>query len=81
MFLYKPKIRNTYLISLTKDEKAVLYQLLVNNIDKKCQIIVIKNRKTIISALYHLFEKVIELIPAKKDNEEENLNSENFLQF
>lgn len=81
IFLYKFKIQNSHLISLTESKKTVLHQLLVNNIDKNCKIIATKKKKTIILALYHLFEKTLSLILIEKYKDKENLDLQNLIQF
>ena len=43
MFLYKLKILNIFLIFAIK-KKFILYQLLIDNINKKCEIIIIKKK-------------------------------------
>lgn len=45
MFLRKPKIRNTFLTSATEEEKSVLRQLSVDDIDKKCEAVATKKGK------------------------------------
>lgn len=81
MFLRKPKIRNTYLTSPTEEEKAVLRQLSVDDIDKECETIATKKGKATILASHHLFEKALGLIPVEEGEDEEDSDPENPLQF
>ena len=74
-------IRNTRLTSPTGDEKAVLCQLFVDDIDKECEIIATKKGKTIILASHHLFKKTLGLIPIEEGEDEEDSDPENPLQF
>lgn len=79
MFLNKPKIQNTLLTSATEEEKSVLHQLSMIDIDKKCETIAIKKRKATVLALYHLFEKALDLIPVEKGKNKKNSDSKNHL--
>lgn len=81
MFLRKPKIRNTRLTSQTEDEKVVLRQLSVDDIDKGCETIATKKEKATILASHHLFEKARGLIPIEEGEDEEDSDQENPLQF
>ncbi len=55
MFLYKPKIWNTSLTFSTEEEKPVLLQLSVKDIDKECEIVAAKKGKTTVLASHQLF--------------------------
>ena len=81
MFLHKPKIWNTCLTSPTKNEKAVLRQLLVDDIDKEYKTIATKKGKAIILASHHLFEKALGLIPIEEGKDEKDSDPEDPLQF
>ena len=79
MILCKPKIQNTHLTSSTKEEKVILSQISVNNIDKEAETVATKKEKATILASHHLFEKALSLISIKENKDDEDL--ENFLQF
>lgn len=81
MFLYKSKIRNIFLTSATTEEKSVLRQLSVNNINKECKTVATKKRKAIVLASHHLFEKAPDLIQIEEGKNKENSDSKNSLQF
>lgn len=61
-------------------KKSVLYQLLINYINKKYEIITIK-KITIMLILYHLFKKVLDLILVEKNKNKKDLNLKNLFQF
>lgn len=53
----------------------------MDDINKKCKIIIIKKEKATILVLHHLFEKVLDLIPVKEGEDKENSDSKNPFQF
>lgn len=81
MFLCKSKIQNTYSIFPIEEEKAVLHQLSIDDINKEYKTIATKKEKAIILASHYLFEKALDLIPIKKSKNKENSDPENLLQF
>lgn len=75
MLLRKPKIRSTLSTSATEEEKAVLRQLSVDDIDKEGETV------ATVLASHQLFEKALDLIPVEEGENEEDSESENPLQF
>ena len=81
MFLYKSKIQNTHLTSPIEEEKAILRQLSVDDIDKKYETFVTKKRKATILVSHYLFEKILGFIPIDKGEDDEDSDPKNLFQF
>ncbi len=81
MLLRKWRTESTCLTSLTGKKKPVLLQPSIDYIDEKYDVVAIKKLQITGLALYHLFEKWLDLIPMEISEEKEKPDPKNTLQF